>query len=112
MSQQSVPVMALTVTASSAVAAGRFVTVAGGQAGAGVNTLGVARFAAASGELLTVDVLGTAIVEAGAAISLGAAVETDANGKAVTLDAGPAVGRVLQAASGAGSFVEMVLIPN
>lgn len=112
MSQQSIPVMALTATASGAVVAGRFVTVAGAQAGAAANTLGVARFGVASGEAVTVDVLGTAAVEAGAAITAGDALETDANGKAITRVAGPVVGRALQTASGAGAFVEAVLIPN
>lgn len=112
MSQQNLAVMALSVAASGAVAANRFVTVAGAQAGAAANTLGVARFAVASGVYLTVDVLGTAVVEAGAAISAGAAIETDADGKAITKTTGPAVGRALQAAGAAGAFVEVLLIPN
>ena len=43
MSQQANPILALTATLSGTVAVHRFVTPAGAQAGAGVNTLGVAR---------------------------------------------------------------------
>ncbi len=113
MSHQSTPILALPVTLSGTVAANRFVTPAGAQAGADANTLGVARSAGVSGEKITVDVLGTAIVEAGAAISAGATLETDASGRGVTwATSGPKVGIALQAASGAGVFIEVLLIPN
>ena len=46
MSQQANPILALTATLSGTVAVHRFVTPAGAQAGAGVNTLGVALQAA------------------------------------------------------------------
>lgn len=114
MSAQNISLLALTVTAGGAIAASRFVTPAGAQAGADANTLGVARFAAAaSGDKIPVDVLGTAVVEAGAAVSAGDTVKSDANGKAITwATAGAKVGIALQAAAGAGSLIEVLLIPN
>lgn len=112
MSQQNLAILTLSVVASGAVAASRFVTVAGAQAGAAANTLGVARYGVASGAALAVDVLGTTVAEAGAAVSAGAALETDTNGKAITKTTGPTVGRALQAATGAGQFIEVLLIAN
>lgn len=113
MSQQSIPLLTLTWTLTGTVAAARFVTPAGAQAGADANTLGVARTAGVSGEKVPVDVLGTAVVEAGAAISAGAALESDASGRAVTwVTAGGKVGIALEAATAAGQFIEVLLLPN
>ncbi len=109
---QFVPILTLSRIATGAITAERFVTPAGAQAGAAVNTLGVARSDAATGAVLPIDVLGTAIVTAGGAIADGALVETDATGRAVTRTAGPIVGRALQAASAAGARIEVLLIPN
>ncbi len=113
MSRQSIPLLTLTLALSGAVAAHRFVTVAGAQAGANANTLGVATMAGVSGDKIPVDVIGTTIVEAGAAITAGATLETDADGKAITWDtAGGKVGVALQAAGAAGEFIEVLLLPN
>lgn len=113
MSYQATPVLALPVTLSGTVSAHRFVTPAGAQAGADANTLGVARSAGVSGEKITADVLGTAVVEAGAAVSAGATVKADSSGRAITwATSGAKVGLALQAASGAGVFIEVLLIPN
>ena len=114
MSKQSISLLALTVTAAGAIAADRFVTPAGAQAGADVNTLGVARTAAAAaGDKIPVDVLGTTIVEAGAPIAAGATLKSDADGKAITwAAAGAKVAIALEAATGAGQFIEVLLIPN
>lgn len=114
MSNQSISLLTLTVAASGAIAANRFVTPLQAQAGAGVNALGVARSAVADGELLAVDVLGTAVVESGAAIAAGALVESNASGQAITRSAGAILGRLAPgvSASGAGELIEIVLIAN
>jgi hypothetical protein len=113
MSRQAFPILTLTRTLSGTVAANRFVTPSGAQAGADANTLGVARSGGVSGDKIPVDVLGTAVVEAGAAISEGATLETDASGRAVTwATSGPKVGIALEAAGAAGQFIEVLLIPN
>ena len=112
MSKQSIPLLVHTKKASGAVAARRFVTATGAQAGAAANTLGVSQWAAQDGEDFPVTGLGTEVVEVGAAIAEGAAVETDAQGRAVTKAAGPTLARALQASSAAGEFIEVSLIPN
>lgn len=113
MSRQAIGILPLTVLLTGTVAESRFVTVAGAQAGADANTLGVARSAGVSGDRITVDVLGTAVVEAGAAIAAGATLETDASGRAVTwATSGPKVGIALEAAGAAGQFIEVLLVQN
>jgi hypothetical protein len=113
MSQQSTPLLTLTAALTGTVAAHRFVTPAGAQAGADAVTLGVARSAGVSGDKVPVDVIGTTIVESGAAISAGATLESDASGRAVTwATSGAKVGIALQAATAAGQFIEVLLLPN
>ena len=111
--QQSISALALTLVAAGTIAANRFVTPAGAQAGADANTLGVCRQAAVATDKITVDVLGTAIVEAGAAVSAGATVKSDASGRAITwASAGAKVALALEAAGGAGELIEVLLVPN
>lgn len=108
-------IMALTVTATAALTAGRGVTTAGALPAAGGAIAGFARTDAAVGDNVAVDVLGVAEVETGGAIAAGAAVEVDAQGRVVTAGAGQKVGRMapLQAAAtAAGQRVEIVLIPH
>ena len=113
MSQQAIPLLALSTVLSGTVAVNRFVTPAGAQAGADANTLGVARTAGISGDRVAVDVLGTAIVEAGAAVAAGATVKADSSGRAITwVTSGAKIGLALQAAGAAGDKIEVLLIPN
>lgn len=112
MSQQAIPVLNLPVLLTGAVVAQRFVTNAGAQTAANGYALGVCRTAGASGERVGVDVLGTAIVEAGAAIAAGASLGSDASGRAVTFASGGKLGVALQAASAAGDKIEILLLPN
>lgn len=113
MSRQSISLLALTVAAAGTIAENRFVTPAGAQAGADANTLGVCRQAAVVNDKVTVDVLGTAIVEAGAAVTLNATVKSDASGRAIDwITSGAKVGIALQAASAAGQMIEVLLVPN
>lgn len=113
MSKQSIPLLTLSILAAGAVAAHRFVTPVRDQAVADENTLGVSTTDAANGESLAVDVLGTTIVEAGAAIAEGATLKADANGKAITWAvSGAKVAVALEAATGDGDFIEVLLIQN
>ena len=113
MSAQSTSLLALPVVATGAITAARFVTPAGAVAGADANTLGVARNAAAVGERFSVDALGTAVVEAGAAVSSGATVKSDASGRAIAwASSGAKVGLAIEAATAAGQMIEVLLIPN
>jgi hypothetical protein len=114
MARQNIALLTLTVAATAALTANRFIGHDGDFASAAGSALGVSRSDAAIGEDLPVDVLGTAVVEAGALIAAGAAVEVGTDGKAVTESAGIAVGRLAPgaAAGAAGEFVEVILIPN
>ena len=108
-----IPILTLSAIAAGAVIAGRFVTPAGAQAGADANTLGVARAPAAAGEIIPVDVLGVAIVEAGAAVAANATVKADSSGRAITwVTSGAKIGLALDAAGAAGAMIRVLLIPN
>jgi hypothetical protein len=113
MSAQNIALLSLTVALTGTVTANRFVTPAGAQAGADANTLGVSRVAGVSGDAAPVDVLGTAVVEAGAAVSAGASLKSDSSGRAITwATSGAKVGIALEAATAAGQMIEVLLIPN
>lgn len=78
---------------------------------------GVAEFDAASGDTATIQVDGVAFVEAGAIVSRGDKITSDASGRGVT--AAPAagtnngvIGIALQAAGAAGDWIEVLLIPS
>jgi hypothetical protein len=63
-------------------------------------------------EEATVVGTGISIVEAGAAITVGAYVTTDATGRVITAATGHQIhGRALETASGAGVFVAVLLLP-
>ncbi len=109
---QSVSLFNHTVTAAEDLTACRFVTHTGAVPGAGANTLGIALSDTETGDDCPVAVIGSAVIEASEAIALGAAVETTADGRAAVLDTGKPVARLLQAATGAGSKVEALLLPN
>lgn len=113
MSQQFISLLAHPLLLTTAVAANRFVTPAGAQAGADANTLGVARTAGAIGERVTADLMGTAVLEAGAAVAAGSTLKSDATGRAIVwATAGAKVALALEAATAAGQFIECLLIPN
>lgn len=97
------------VTASGAIEQYRFVRHAGAHSGAGNAALGVAQHAAAVGESAAVQVLGIGQVEAGAAVAVGDAVESDASGKAITNTTGVILGRALEAAAADGDFITIVI---
>lgn len=137
MSRQSIGLLDLSLVASGAVSEARAVGFGGAQvASQGVKVLGVANQAAASGAGFTVRARGTAVIETGAAITLGASLIADAEGRAIpaTGTLGLAAGAVavtssaangailtggnlpefvfadaLQAASGAGEFIEVLM---
>lgn len=113
MSAQSIPLLTLTLALTGTVAANRFVKADGTQSVADANTFGVARTAGVSGDKVPVDVMGTAVVEAGAAVAAGATVKADASGRAITwASSGAKVGQALDVATAAGQMIEVLLIPN
>lgn len=109
----NIAILCLPVRLTGTVAAHRFVTPGGAQAGADAVTLGVARHAGVSGDPIPVDSQGTVKVEAGAAIAVGATLKADASGRAITwATSGAKIATALTAASAAGDFIEAQLIPN
>lgn len=100
-----------TLTASGAVNQCRFVGYDGAQATVlGQICFGVADMAALDTEDFPVAVSGIAVVEAGAAIAIGAAVTTSAEGKAVTAAATQQIlGRAMSAAAADGEFIRISL---
>ncbi len=107
----SYPTLTLTMAASGALVANRFIGTDFAQAGAGANTLGVVQMPGTD-EDIPVDVLGAVPVEVGAAVTAGALIESDASGRAITRTSGAVAGRVLESATAAGQRVLCVLIPN
>ncbi len=113
MSIQAITVLALPLLLTGTVTANRFVTPLGAQAGADANTYGVARSPGVPGERVTVNILGTSTVEAGAAITANATLKTDSLGRAITwATSGAKVAMALESASAAGQMIEVLLIPN
>ncbi|WP_421793518.1 capsid cement protein [Hydrocarboniphaga effusa] len=115
MSAQSLALLTLSVVSASALTGDRFITHAGGVPAAGDNCLGVNRSKAdAAGEIVPVDVIGTAVVDSGAAILANALIQTDAQGRAITKAAGATLARMApgQVATAAGQKIEVLLIVN
>jgi hypothetical protein len=94
----------------------RFVTVnSSGKAvaaSAAGKTIGVRQNKPNLNEAMTIVGNGIVFVEAGAAITCGASVETDATGRAITLAAGIAQGVALETASAAGVQIAVLLVPR
>ena len=109
---QSKSVLTLSLTASGAIRAARFVKANGAEADAAEAAIGVSKYAAASGELVAVDTYGTAIIESGGVFNNGDQVESDADGKAVAYSAGSINGRALQASTAAGQMIEILVLPK
>lgn len=113
MSKQSYPVLTLTILAATTIIANRFFQADGTPAGVQENAIGVSRTAGSSGDAIPVDVLGTAIVEAGGTVTAGGTVQSDSTGRAVDWTSGGAkIAIALQGTTTAGDFVEVLLIPN
>jgi hypothetical protein len=111
----NISLLTLTVTAASALAACRFVTQDGAYPAAGAAAFGVTRSSAGgAGDLVPVDVQGTAIAESGAAIAKDAPLMVDATGRVVPLTVGSKspVGRAMEAATAAGQQIEILLVPS
>jgi Uncharacterized conserved protein (DUF2190) len=115
MSKANISLMTLTVIATAALVANRCVTLAGAYPAAGGLALGVTRSDAAVDGLVPVDVYGAAVLVAGAAITAGATLMAGTDGKAITHDGDGdkhPIGRALEAATGDGSLLEVLLVPS
>ena len=97
-----------TILALVALARFRFANFAGGVAAAGAPALGVPVSGFDAGEYAGVATHGEILVEAGAAIAVGAEVESDATGRAITKTTGVAFGRARDAAAAAGDIIRVL----
>lgn len=110
--QGSISLLVLNVAAGGARAVARGLTGAGAYPSAGAGIRGVSRTsAAASGDLVPIDVIGTTIMEAGGTVTLNGPVQCDSTGRAVDkTSTNVIVGYALSAAAAAGEMVEVALV--
>lgn len=108
---QKTSIFSMTAIATAAVLANRFVgMLTGAPCAAGAKAQGVAQYAAAAGEAFAVDVLGTSIVDSGAAVGAGVAVKSDASGRAIAQGGtGEILGYTVTAATAADQKLEVLL---
>lgn len=100
--------LAVTIAAAAALTRFRFVDFTGNVASAGERPLGVATTDFDTGEQASVATHGEILVEAGAAIAVGAEVESDASGRAVTKTTGVAFGVARDTAAAAGDIIRVL----
>ena len=106
--QTEKPILTTSITAAAALTKQRFVSYTGGVCGAAARALGVANANYDSGEQAGVAVSGEILVESGAAVSVGAQVESDASGRAIPFSAGVVNGVARDAATAAGQFIRII----
>lgn len=110
---QKTAAFTMTGLATAAISAARFVgMLTGAHCASAAKAQGVSQYAAATGEPVAIDVLGTSIVEAGGAIGAGVAVKAaaDGSGKAIAQGGtGPIDGYAVTAATAAGQKIEVLL---
>lgn len=104
------PCLSKTIAAAVALSAQRFVGFDGNYPAAGEAAYGATLTDADVGDQVNVTVLGTAALEAGEAIALGAEVEVGADGKAMSRVNGASSGRALSAAAQDGDRIEVLLL--
>lgn len=101
-------ILTVTMRATGDVSKFRFATFTGGTAGAGARVMGVPRDHGVAGDLVGVGTHGEICVEAGAAVAVGAEVQSDAEGRAITKDAGIGWGVARDAAAAAGDYIRVL----
>jgi hypothetical protein len=111
MAQGSTTIFAKSVLASAAITQYRGVNLAGAVPAAGAAGY-LADTGAASGQMVTANMNGTAIGESGAAYNANALLEFDSVGRLIAKTTGIAVARSISAATAAGQLLEVVLLPN
>ena len=103
-----IPGIIISVTAAADLTARRFVGLDGNVCGAGAKALGVCDVDTASGNQGPVVLNGVILIEAGAAVTAGSQVESDANSRAIPLNTGASNGYALDSASAAGELIRIV----
>lgn len=105
------PLLVLTATALTSIAAHRLVNFDGGYAAADGAAFGVSDYPAEPDRDFAVNVIGTAKLTAGGAIAKGGPIKVGAEGKGVAQGgAGTIVAYALSAATGDGAIIEALLV--
>jgi hypothetical protein len=115
MSKANISLLTLTVFATAALTNSRAVNQAGAVPALGALAFGITRSDAAIGDPTPVDVMGTAIAEAGADFPRDVPLMVGADGKLIAHDGDGdkhAVARSLEASAGDGAMVEVLLVPS
>lgn len=102
------PILTTTILAIAAIAKHRFVSFLGGYPTAGGAAMGPSETEADIGEQCPVNTHGELLVEAGAAIAVGAEVESDTQGRAIAKTSGVTLGRARDAATAAGEYIRIL----
>jgi hypothetical protein len=100
--------LAVTILAAAALIRFRFCDFSGNQASAGERALGIPVTDFDADEQAGVATHGELLVEAGAAVAVGAEVESDAQGRAITRTAGVVAGVARDAAAAAGDYIRIL----
>lgn len=102
-------VLTMSVLAQAALTRQRFIGLDGNTCEVGAKALAVAEYNTDAGNMVPGNVLGVILIEAGAAISVGAEVQSDASGKAIAKDDdGIGNGFALDAATADGDIIRIV----
>lgn len=112
---QFYPQQTITLIPNGVINPNRFVDLGGSQAELGEAARGITHDGASAGEkAVPVIVLGTAVIEAGAAFDAGVNLSSDAQGRAIlTTEASDYTINAIsvEAATAAGDFVEVIVVP-
>lgn len=104
--------LTLPLMAAAAVGAGLFVKRDGAPAGPADNAFGVTVSGADAGAMVSVDVLGVALVQAAEALEPGDPVASNAQGQAVKAAGAAIVRGTAVHATGVGELADVLLIPS
>ena len=107
MKKTSHPVLTTNVTATADIDRARFISFDGGTCAVDMKALGTLSAKTAVGEQALVDTHGVILVETAGAIALGAEVQSDSDGCAITLDGGQPNGWAMDEATTAGEIIRI-----
>lgn len=103
------PVLISSITAKTDIKKCRFIGFDGNYCTAGVKAYGVSDVETDKEEMLPVSVIGVLLIEAGGAVTVGAKVTSDAEGRAVAItDSEECNGYALDEATATGEFIRII----
>ena len=109
LTEQPILITSIQCKESNGIPKNRFVDFAGLLTAEGYKPLGISNADSDAGEMLPVVAQGIALVETAAAISIGAAVDSADDGYAGPHSTGVIAGYALDASSGSGEFIRVLL---